>query len=130
MFLSAPQEGFHDLLTLGAGKVARLRTRDLEARILLDHFLEALLAVNGRRRANRALQLDDIHIALALVVVKHPLGLLTFFDEVGADHRDVEGRSLVSMLRSVRMTGIFAVLASFEDRVPTRCHNRSKSDDV
>ena len=85
------EEGFHDFLALGAGEVTGLRAGDLEARISLDHFFKALLAVDGRCRTNGTLQFNDVHVTWLLVVIEQPLRrLLTFFCEVGTDHRDVK----------------------------------------
>ena len=56
------EEGLHDFLALGAREIAGLRADDLQMRIRGDDFLEALLAIDGRRRTDRALQLDDVHV--------------------------------------------------------------------
>src|SRR5690606_36162321 len=56
------QERLHDFLAFSAGKVARLRSDDLELRIRLDHLLEAGHPVIRRRRAGRALQLYDVDV--------------------------------------------------------------------
>jgi hypothetical protein len=64
----------------------------LKLRVGLDHLLEALLAVDRRRRADGALQFDDVDVAaLALHVLQQPAaGLAALFQEVGAHEGDVE----------------------------------------
>ena len=110
------EEGLHHFLALGAREVAGLRADDLVARIGGDDLLEALLAVVGRRRADRSLQLDDVDVAglprsLRLSSSQRP-ALAAFLDEVRAHERDVQRLVGRSTARSVMITGIFAAFAS------------------
>src|SRR5262252_1294911 len=90
------QERLHHLLALGAGEVAGLRADDLVARLRLDDLLEALLAVDRRCGPDRALQLDDVDVALAFVVLQQPAtGLAAFLDEVRAHERDPQAAVLL-----------------------------------
>src|SRR3954452_13767479 len=57
------QERLGDGATLDPGEVAVLAHDHLHAGAGLDRLVEALLAVDGRRRAGRALQLDDLRVA-------------------------------------------------------------------
>src|SRR5882672_5546474 len=84
------EEGFHHFLALGAGEVAGLRADDLELLIGLDDFLEALLAVDRRRRTHRALQFNDVHLAgRTLHVLDQPApGTAAFLDEVRTHEGD------------------------------------------
>lgn len=73
--------------------------------------VKALLAVDGRRGAGRALQFDDIARLVAHRLHKPVAGDLAFEDRVRRDGREVE------ILRGVdrgssRITGILASLAS------------------
>src|SRR6185503_12599874 len=56
------EERLHHFLTLRAREIAGLRANDLVARIGRDDFLESLLPIVRRRRAHRALQLDDADV--------------------------------------------------------------------
>jgi hypothetical protein len=87
------QEGFHDLLALGACEIAGLRTDDLVARLRRDDFSKAFLAIVGRSRTDCALQLHDIDVAGNVLGIRQQPAprLAAFLDEVRADQRQVQG---------------------------------------
>ena len=62
-------------LPLAAGEVAGLDLMIFMLGVRLDDLLEALLAVDRRRRAQRALQLDDVPPLPAVFVASQRRGL-------------------------------------------------------
>ena len=77
------------------------------------------------------MQFNDVHVTWLLVVIEQPLRrLLTFFCEVGTDHRDVERRILgidVAVSQDDRDLGGLGFL---ENCIPARRHHGGKGDDI
>ena len=64
------QQRLGDLAALVAGEIAGLAGEDDHlGRLGLDRVVEALLAVVGGRRADRALELDDLALAAGLGLI-------------------------------------------------------------
>src|SRR3954470_16795718 len=83
------QESLHDRFAAGLGEVARLRLRHLYIWELLQSLLKTLLAVDGRGRTWRTLQLDDVPLAAQLLA--EPFGgHVPFGHEVRRDQRGVK----------------------------------------
>ncbi|MNX81083.1 hypothetical protein D3C86_1127590 [compost metagenome] len=76
-------EAFHHFLALGAGEVTRLRACDLDVLVRGNGFFEALLAVDGGRRAGRALQFHHLAILGADVLDQPVAGNLAFMNLIG-----------------------------------------------
>ena len=123
------QERFGDFLPFGAGELARLRLDDLEIGKILQRLLEALLAIDGRRRAGRALKFH--HVSLAVEFLREPFpGHFTFHDEVGGDQRRV--KRIVRHIHAAvhEDDGNLLRFGPFQDRFPARLNHRREDDGV
>ncbi len=107
------RKDFHHFPALGDREITGTRIDDLHARIVLQDFSEALVAIIGRRGIDRAHQFDDV--GLAVRQLGHDARSFTaLFKEVRTHEGRHRGPGGTSARRSTRMIGMPASLASWK----------------
>ena len=123
------QQRLHHFLAAAAPEVAALRRDDLHLRMRLDRFLEALLAIDRRRRAGRALQLDDLRLAARLL--REPFaGHLPLGHKIRRDERGVKRLIRHAHAAIDEHHGNFRLLRFAQHRLPARLDDRREDDRI
>jgi len=122
------QKGAHHLPALGNGEVARLGIDDLDARIVAQDLAKAPVAVVGRRRTNRADELDESGLT-ACQICHHPARVAALLQEVRAHVGHVE---VIGHIRAPvdQDDGDARSLGLLEDLPPPRLDDRRDADNI